>query len=323
MSTSAAPPGAPQEPLAYDRLLLRGQAAWWRSLLGVVALLASVLVVIQVVLVVVFVTGYAVAGVGAQDALDRLSSTTDLSPVGLAYVNLTLASAIPTVWLIVRVLHGLRPGWVASVAGRIRWRWLVTCVGLAAVTLLATLVVGSFVPTDAASTQDTGGGLNPVTSTTWWFVLVVLLLTPLQAAGEEYAFRGYLTQVFGVLLRRRWLAIVLPAVLFALAHGAQDPPVFVDRLAFGLVSGYLVVRTGGLEAGIAMHVLNNLLAYGAALAFGDIATVLEPRESSWWGIVVTLTQSLVFVALVLPAARRRGLATTAPAAELVAPEGRV
>ena len=29
--------------------------------------------------------------------------------------------------------------------------------------------------------------------------------------------------------------------------------------------------TGGLEAGIAMHVLNNWLAFGLALAFGDMA----------------------------------------------------
>ena len=138
---------------------------------------------------------------------------------------------------------------------------------------------------------------------------MVLLLTPLQAAGEEYAFRGYLTQAFGGLLGSRWLAVLGPALLFALAHGAQDLPVFFDRFAFGVVSGVLVIATGGLEAGIAMHVLNNWLAFGLALAFGDMASTLNPTGGSWWSIPVTLTQSLAFLGLTLLAARRMGVAT--------------
>jgi uncharacterized protein len=136
------------------------------------------------------------------------------------------------------------------------------------------------------------------------------LLTPLQAAGEEYAFRGYLTQAFGGLFGREWAAVLFPAILFALAHGSQSAPIFFDRFAFGLVAGVLVVHTGGLEAGIAMHVLNNWLAFGIALAFGDMGSSLNPTGGSWWSIPVTLTQSLGFLALVLLAARGRGLRTT-------------
>ena len=60
---------------------------------------------------------------------------------------------------------------------------------------------------------------------------------------------------------------------------------------FGLIAGWLVIRTGGLEAGIAMHVLNNYLAFGFALAFTDITSTLNVAEVSWWNIPVTLTQS--------------------------------
>ena len=79
----------------------------------------------------------------------------------------------------------------------------------------------------------------------------------------------------------------------------QNPPLFFDRFAFGLVAGVLVVLTGGLEAGIAMHVLNNWLAFGLALAFGDMASTLNPTGGSWWSIPVTLTQSLVYLGLAL------------------------
>jgi membrane protease YdiL (CAAX protease family) len=177
---------------------------------------------------------------------------------------------------------------------------------LAFVALLATVIVGSFVPA-AGDPADSSGGLNSWTDTTRDFVIVIVLLTPLQAAGEEYAFRGYLTQAFGGLFRNRVAAVVIPAVLFALAHGAQDAPVFVDRLAFGLVAGILVVATGGLEAGIAMHVLNNFLAYGFALAFSDMTSALNPTGGSWWTLPTTLTQSLVYLALAIWAARRMGV----------------
>jgi hypothetical protein len=81
--------------------------------------------------------------------------------------------------------------------------------------------------------------------------------------------------------------------------------------------------TGGLEAGIAMHVLNNFLAYGVALAFGDMATTLNPTGSDWWNIPVTLTQSLVYLVLAVLVARRMGLATTTTGRVLEARRSRV
>jgi membrane protease YdiL (CAAX protease family) len=265
------------------------------------------------VLLGLFTAWYVSQGMSLDDAMHRLAGDT-VTPGSLAFLNLALASAIPTVMILTYVLHGwLRPGWVASVAGRIRWRWLLLCLGLAVVALVATLAVAAFLP--ASGGEDVGGELNDFTSQTRDFLLVILLLTPLQAVGEEYAFRGYLTQAVGGLFERRWVAVVVPALLFALAHGAQDVPVFLDRFAFGLVAGVLVIATGGLEAGIAMHVLNNFLAFGLALAFGDMTDALNATGGSWWMIPSTLTQSLVYLGLVVLAARRLGIATrTAPAA---------
>ena len=81
-----------------------------------------------------------------------------------------------------------------------------------------------------------------------------------------------------------------------------------------------MIRTGGLEAGIAMHVLNNFLAYGLALAYSDMASTLNPTGGSWWSIPVTLTQSLVYLGLAVAAScRRMGLATTTSAARFGGP----
>jgi uncharacterized protein len=308
--------------LPYHLILLGGRPGWWRSVVGIVALVIAAGLLAPALVSIPFVVGLAVTG-HSGSSIERMLDLDDPTPLGLAYLNLALAAAIPLTWLIIRVLHGLRPRWLASVLPRLRWRFLFVCVGLALVALIATIVVSALLPA-----QDTGTGVtgevNDFTSTTRDFLFVVLLLTPLQAAGEEYAFRGYLTQAFGGIFGHPVPAVVAPAILFALAHGiGQSVPIFFDRLAFGLVAGTLVILTGGLEAGIAMHVLNNWLAFGLALAFGDMGSSLNPTGGSWWAIPVTLTQSLVYLALALFVARRMGLKTRADPIVLVAPQRRV
>jgi hypothetical protein len=58
-----------------------------------------------------------------------------------------------------------------------------------------------------------------------------------------------------------------------------------------------------------MHVLNNYLAFGLAVAFGDISDTLNVTHVSWWNIPVTLTQSLVYAGLVAWYAGRMKLQT--------------
>ena len=310
---------ATQEPgrgLAYHELHRGGCTGVLRTLLGVFALLVLTLIVAQLVLQGIFSIGYAAAGRDVSSSMKRILDTKHLTPGGLAFLNLSLAAAIPVAMLVTWAVHHLQPAWLASVRRRIRWRWFFTCLGLAVFALIATLVVSALLPSQGPSDTKVGGSLNHWSSTMLDYLLVILFLTPLQAAGEEYAFRGYLTQAFGGIFRSRWAAIVFPAFLFALAHGGQDVPVFFDRFAFGLVAGFLVIATGGLEAGIAMHVLNNFLAFGLALLYGNMSDTLNASSGSWWNIPVTLTQSLVFLALVLRAARKRGIATRTEAGSL-------
>jgi membrane protease YdiL (CAAX protease family) len=284
-----------------------GPHGWWRGLVGLGCLVGLVLLV-QVLVLIGLTLAYLAQGLTFDQAEDRMTGD-PVTPGFLLAVNLGWALAIPVVWLLQRTLHGLRPGWLASVMPRIRWRWFAVCLGLALVALIATIVVSMVIPEQAEG--DISGSLNNFTTTTRDYLLVVVLLTPLQAAGEEYVFRGYLTQAIGGFFASPRLSAVLavgiPSLLFALAHGAQDAPIFFDRFAFGAVAGVLVILTGGLEAGIAMHVLNNWLAFGIALAFGDMDSALNPTGGTWWSIPVTLTQSLVYLALAVYVARRMGI----------------
>lgn len=316
----SAEPAAPEQGLTYERLHLLGPTGAWRQPVGV-GLLVVLFVAGQLVLGVFVTLWLAVAGNSSDEIADKLSGDT-ATPSYLALVNVGWAAAIPSVLLVAFALHRLRPGWVASVAGVLRWRWLLACFGLALAALALTVAASSVLPDQGSGTIDVSGA-NPWTSASRDFLLVVLLLTPLQAAGEEFVFRGYLAQACGG-LTARWssavsgtVAVAVPAVLFALAHGlGQDAPIFFDRLAFGLVAGVLVLLTGGLEAGIAMHVLNNFLAFGLAIVFGDMTETLTPTDGTWWSIPVTLVQSLSYLGLTLWAARRMGVQRRATVAIL-------
>lgn len=312
----------------YHQLHRVGRPGEWRSILGMVSIVVLMMGVVPAIAGFAMLVALLASGQSVDEASATLDITRNATPLGLALVNGVIALAIPVVWLVTWLFHRLKPRWVSSVAPRIRWGYLLVCVALSVVALLISLGVAILLPT--APGEAPVGEVNDFTARTRDFLLVILLLTPLQAAGEEYVFRGYFTQAFGSFAAgeaiSKVLAVLCPALLFALAHGVQEIPVFFDRFAFGVVAGLLVLITGGLEAGIAMHVLNNFFAYGLGLAFGDMTETLNATSaSSWWMILTTLTQSLVYLGLATWVARAMGLADRGPAvgSVLESPRARV
>lgn len=95
----------------------------------------------------------------------------------------------------------------------------------------------------------------------------VVLVSPVL---EEVFFRGVLQRDLAAELtpRTRWLAVVLTAFLFALAHVLLGAPattiggfqVFVTTFALGLLTGTLVAMTDRIGGAILAHVLFNAVA---------------------------------------------------------------
>jgi uncharacterized protein len=305
-------------PTPYHLMLRTWGYSWWRPVVGILVAVFSFFVGASLVyLVVAGVYALFQSGTWVDD-FTRNADLDNVGPAALLGLNLGIALMIPVTWFIMRVVHRMRPRWLASVVPKLRWGFLGICLGLALVALVAQILVGQLLP--GGTGDDLSGKVNSFTLSTALSIAVVMLTTPFQAAGEEYLFRGYLLQAFGSFFGSRWVAIVATATLFALAHGTQNFPLFFDRFAFGLMASWLVTRTGGLEAGIALHVLNNFLAFGLALAFGDLTSTLQVSSVSWWYIVLTLTQSGVYTVLVVLVARRMGLQThTRPPQEAAEP----
>jgi membrane protease YdiL (CAAX protease family) len=301
------------EPQPYLRLLRTQRYRWWRPLVGLVLAVVVFLIVGFGVYGFAAVAG-AIAGGSEEEVLDRL---TDLgSPLGFLLGNLGLAGGILAAWSAVAVVHRERIGWLSSVHCRLRWRWLLLNGALAVAIVIPTYLAYLVLPAG----EDLPGGPDvawPGAGTFLTFVAIIVTTTPLQAAGEEYAFRGYLSQALGAWVRWPVVPALVSATLFAFAHGTQGPWLFADRFAFGLAASWLTVRTGGLEAAIALHTINNAVALTVAAALGELREAFTLTDIPWTVAAVDITALLVFAALSTRLARRRGipgLSTTADSA---------
>ncbi|HEY0239112.1 MAG TPA: CPBP family intramembrane glutamic endopeptidase [Friedmanniella sp.] len=249
----------PDQPLAYHQLLRGPGWRWWRPLLSL-----AVLVGLLVVLFVVVFGGFA-----GLDAVvpDRWFGSLDdeLSPISNLELDLVLAGLVPAAAGAVAIAHRVRPGWVSSVRGRLRWRWLGRCALVVAPVWIVYLGLGFLLDPVA-----------PGRPAHWVLLLVMaLVVTPFQAAGEEFLFRGWLVQNLGSCFARPVAGLVVSTVvsaaLFGLAHGSLDPWVLLSIATLAVAACLANWRTGGLEAGIAMHAVNNVGVGVVTITYGGYA----------------------------------------------------
>ncbi|PRA80829.1 CPBP family intramembrane glutamic endopeptidase [Microbacterium sp. MYb66] len=309
---ASAPPRVEQVP--FHRLArLRPRYRWWRMLLtglvGMALYLAILLIVIvPLIIVSMFVPGWSVES----QVLLTTSQFFDLDrPWLLVAMVLPLILMIPALLVASRIVEGRGIGLLSSVAGRLRMAWLGRSLVLALgvfVLYFAVMLGWSALSGDAIAPDFSHPGL-------WAMVLLVLLLIPFQAAAEEYVFRGYLMQLVGGWLRHPAFAILLPVPLFVLGHG-YDVWGAASVGVFAIVAAWLTWRTGGLEAAISLHIVNNVLIF----LLGSVDLVDANATSG--APVDLLASTLAMLAYAVVADRwagRLGIARTAIAVPRVAP----
>jgi CAAX protease family protein len=288
------PDGAP-----YPLMLRTSQYAWWRSALGVVLGLSLFWLMTTLISQLVIMVAWATTAAGQSYQTYFTDAYAFRRPSGMLALNLALAALIPVSWLLITMVHQVAPRWLSSVRPRLRWRLFAMCLGVAVIATAVSLVSQLLLEPVQVHPQQ---GF-------WAFLIVIVLTSPIQAAGEEVFFRGYLMQALGSLYGRPWFGVIVSSVVFAFFHGSQNVPLFVDRLAFGLLAAALVWRTGGLEAGIAAHVINNVFAYTFAGLTGTIAGLRALEKISWLTAVIDVGGFALFAVLAYLVARWRKVQT--------------
>lgn len=301
-----------EDPTPFHRLFRTvPNYRWWRPLVAIAILLVFFLVT-QVIVGVVWTLGLIVSGQGlgaVGSVTEATAQLTDVSdPFNVALLFGSIAILLPLVPLAM-LCAGLRPvGLRHAVSFRLRWRWMLWCaIPSLVITLLSTGL--SFLPLLWGET------LEPVTVDIGHFALLavlIVLLVPLQSAAEEYVFRGFIMQTLGAWVRNPWFAIVISTVVFTVGHSQYELWGLLSVGVMGLGFALVVWRTGGLEAGIAFHVVNNVSAV-LLLASGVLGTsTMSSEGSNWTAPLVQAVFTAGFVLWVEFGARRQGIARTRP-----------
>ena len=251
---------------------------------------------IVLVLVGLFGIGGAVTALGAQ--LDLALGIRNPTLGGSEYTaiyhasnTLGIALLIPWTMFVQRMLYGV--GWrsLLSVRSAIRFdifgRWLLILGPVTVVTMAILSLTIPLKPTNWDPAQLIG------------VVTITLLLTPLQAAAEEVAFRGFVFRVAAGWLRGPRASLIIGIMVstgaFVLIHPPTSIFLAINQIGLGVGAALIAWRTGGLEIPIILHVLNNVLSqlYAQALHANLLEAAVEPS------IVLTLAPTVVATIAVL------------------------
>lgn len=283
-------PEAVQHELQYHRVLAGQGRQIGRGLLAIL-----------LVFVGLFGIGGAVTWLGAQIDLglgnrNPTLGGEDYTAVFHASNTLGIALLIPWVMLVQRMLYGVRGRTLISVDSAFRYevfgRWLLT-IGPIAVVTMALLAL-----------------ITPAETMSWTFaqligvVTVTLLITPLQAAAEEFGFRGLIFRASSNWVRSPRGSLVtgvtVSTVLFMVMHPPVSPWLAISQTGLAVGAALITWRTGGLEIAILLHALNNVLSqlYAQVLHSELLTQAVEPT------ILLTLVPTAAATTLVFLRPRR-------------------
>lgn len=289
-------------PLPFHRLArASARYRWWKPLIvGIIAAAIYALMLVAALLTVAVVSVFE-PGVEAVMADFTRDSEIDLTdPFTFTFTMISVILMLPALLIATRILGVQRVGSLSSVTGRLRWGWLLRCVGLGAAVFAAAYLI-TFVVAAVRGEATAPRFDDPQLPV---LLVLALLFVPIQAAAEEYVFRGYLMQTIGGWLRHPAFAILLPVPFFVMGHDYELVGM-IDIAAFAIAAGWLTWRTGGLEAAIGLHIVNNvaIFALGTVGLVDPNATDLGPTDLVF-SLAVVLTATMVLLA----AARRHDIA---------------
>lgn len=225
--------------------------------------------------------------------LQRIYANVFKTPLVFIALLITIIPVIPAIF-IARLITNFKPlGLVHSIAGRMRWSYLGVFLGFGF--LIFGLYYVGFATLDGSLT--TQNSVHPLNSGMFWlYIVLILLIVPFQCYAEELLFRGYLMQTVGRWLKNPVWAIIIPAPIFMVLHG-YGLWGLLSVLTMALIAGFLCWYTGGLEAGIGLHIANNVSIFifgllGLEDPFGAV------REEQPLDFVQALILQLAFAGLV-------------------------
>jgi uncharacterized protein len=245
----------------YLKQAKEGYTGWWRYV-----------VILFVVITLNFIAGVPILIVSAiqtlsgQANMSEFASTYNPEALGLSKnMGLLLMVAPLSIVFIgvafaIKYLYGYSWRKVFTSYTRFRWKNFFLTAGIWFILLGAADIVYYLINPSAYTFH-----FDP--SAFYTLLLICMIFIPLQSAWEELYFRGNLMQGIGLLLRSRWMALLITSIAFGSVH-IFNPEVakygvtsaMIQYIGFGLLLGITVIMDGGLEMAFGLHAVNNIYA---------------------------------------------------------------
>lgn len=253
---------------------------WYKPLITIV-LVIILYFLFEIILTLVFRAIY--GNIVLDAVMNGGYETLNTSDVSVYYSYLSIAVFIPIIYIASKLVRDRPFSSYASSRGGWNWKIYFKC-------LLVPLAIYLVVNMISILMDNKSGGNSQVSVIA---LIISSILIPVQCIAEEYAFRGLLMQSLGSWFKIPLLAIIIQALIFAVAH----PYNFLGAIAIGvsgIIFGLLAWRTNGLEAGAAIHSINNLMAfYMVALGLSSISSTV-----TFWDFLTDILLTL-FTAIAL------------------------
>jgi membrane protease YdiL (CAAX protease family) len=140
-------------------------------------------------------------------------------------------------------------------------------------------------------------------------------MIPLQTSAEEFIFRGYLMQGFGLLVKNKWIPLLTTSVIFGCLHffnpevAKMGNIVMVYYIGTGLFLGILTLMDEGTELALGFHAANNLttaLLVTSEWSALQTHSILKDISNPSAGFEIVLPVFIVFPLLLLVFAKKYG-----------------
>ena len=251
---------------------------WYKPLI-IIMLGAIFYVVFQIILAFIFNISYGDDVFSA--ILNGGYETLDTSDASVYFSYLSIAVFIPSIYIASKIVRDRPFSSYSSSRGGWNWKLYFKCLIIPFVIyLIYSLISIVIYPKPGANSN-----VSIVA------IIIATILIPTQCIAEEYMFRGLLMQTFGSWFKIPILAIIIQAIIFALGHTYDIKGIIAVGVS-GVVLAILTWRSNGLEAGSAIHSINNLMSfYFVTLGFGTVSSTVS-IEDFVVDIVITVITAL-------------------------------
>ncbi len=219
--------------------------------------------------------------------------------IGFVLVMLPFVTSLIIFYVLVKPLHSRSITEIINGRHFIRWRRFFSGFAIWFAIMSLLLLVDYFLHPTNFKIQFSASS---------FFILLALsvIFIPLQTAYEEILFRGYLTQGFGRWFKNRYVAIIIPGVLFGLLHVA-NPEVTAhgfwlampQYILFGLLFGAISVLDDGIELSMGAHAANNfflsVFLTNASSALQTDALIIQNNVNAGYDLLLFCIIAMLFL----------------------------